>query len=175
MTGPLPVSPVPEEARPYQGQPAGVVSRLAAGTLDVLLLLLLLGLGYAGLNAVLFLARPRAFALLTAPQPVLLAVTGLTAITYLAGTWWLAGRTYGCDVMGLRLVDRHGRRPRLGLAVARATLYVVFPAGLLLCALTRSRRSLQDLLVGTSVIYHWLPTSEPDDAAVPAGASGTSR
>lgn len=156
MTGPLPVSPVPPEARAYQGRRAGLVTRLAAAVLDVLLVLLLLALGYVVVNAVAFLVRPRAFQLLTAPRPVLVGVALLGATLYLAGSWWLAGRTWGCDVMGLRVVDRRGRSPRLLLALVRAALYVAFPVGVLWCAMTGSRRSLQDLVLGTSVIYDWV-------------------
>ena len=44
------------------------------------------------------------------------------------------------------------------VAVLRAALYVVFPVGVLWCAMTGSRRSLQDLLLGTYVVYDWMPT-----------------
>jgi uncharacterized RDD family membrane protein YckC len=132
------------------------VTRLAAGVLDTLLVLLLLALGYVAANAVAFLVRPSSFQLLTASRPVVIAVALAGAVAYLAGTWWVAGRTWGCDVMGLRIVDRRGRSPRLVVAVLRAVLYVVFPVGVLWCAVTDSRRSLQDLLLGTSVIYDWI-------------------
>lgn len=159
MTSRLPVSPVPQEARIHQGQRAGLVTRMAAAVLDVLVLLVLLALGYLAVNATAFLLRPRTFHLVTASQPVLLAVAGGSAVVYLAGAWWLAGRTYGCDVMGLRIIDRRGRTPRLLVAVLRAATYVVFPVGVLWCAMTSSRRSLQDLLLGTYVVYDWMPTS----------------
>ena len=122
------------------------------------MLLVLLSLGYLAVNATAFVLRPRSFHLLTASQPVLLAIAGVTAVCYLAGAWWVAGRTYGCDVMGLRVTDRRGGRPRLVVAVLRAAAYVVFPVGVLWCAMTGSRRSLQDLLLGTYVVYDWMPT-----------------
>ena len=155
MTNPLSVAPVPREAPRRQGGRAGLVSRLVAAVLDVLVLLVVLAVAYLAANAVVFLARPRTFELLTAPQPVLLALTGLGAVGYLAGGWWVAGRTYGCHVMGLRVVDRRGRPPHLVVAVLRAALYVVFPVGVLWCAMTGSRRSVQDLLVGSYVVYDW--------------------
>jgi hypothetical protein len=37
--------------------------------------------------------------------------------------------------------------------VLRAALCVVFPLGLLWCALSRHRRSLQDLVIGSAVLY----------------------
>jgi len=157
VTSGLPVSPVPLEARSHQGRRAGLVSRIVAGVLDLLVLLVLLALGYLALNATSFIVRPRTFEPLTASQPVLLAVAGGSAVVYLAGTWWMGGRTYGCHVMGLRVVDRRGRSPRLLVAVLRAATYVVFPVGVLWCAVTGSRRSLQDLLLGTYVVYDWTP------------------
>ena len=53
-----------------------------------------------------------------------------TAIVYLAGTWAMVGRSYGCHVMGLRVVDRRGRSPRLAMALLRAVLYVFVPLAL---------------------------------------------
>ena len=158
VTSGLPVSPVPHEARSHQGRRAGLVSRIVAGVLDLLVLLVLLALGYLAANATSFIVRPRTFEPLTAAQPVLLAVAGGSAVVYLAGTWWIGGRTYGCHVMGLRVVDRRGRSPRLLVAVLRAATYVVFPIGVLWCAVTGSRRSLQDLLLGTYVLYDWMPS-----------------
>jgi uncharacterized RDD family membrane protein YckC len=133
------------------------VSRVVAAVLDLLVLLVLLAVGYLAVNATSFIVRPRTFEPLTAAQPVVLAVAGGSAVVYLAGTWWMGGRSYGCHVMGLRVVDRRGRPPRLLVAVLRATTYVVFPIGLLWCAVTGSRRSLQDLLLRTYVVYEWMP------------------
>ena len=155
MTHPLSVAPVPRGLEEPRRGRAGLVSRLVAATLDVLVLLVVLVLLYVAANAVVFLARPRTFSPLTAPQPVLLALTGLGAVGYLAVAWWMAGRTYGCHVMGLRVVDRRGRPPHLLVALLRAALYVVFPVGVLWCAVSRSRRSVQDLVVGSYVVYDW--------------------
>ena len=83
--------------------------------------------------------------------------TALAAfVLYLTVAWSLSGRTYGDHLMGLRVVDRHGRTPRPLRAFVRALLYVVFPIGLLWCIGNRSRRTLQDRVLGTSVIYDWV-------------------
>jgi uncharacterized RDD family membrane protein YckC len=55
------------------------------------------------------------------------------------------------------VVDHRGRPLRLLVALLRAVFYVVFPLGLLLCAGGRQHRSVQDLVLRTSVIYDWLP------------------
>ena len=55
------VSPIPREARPYQGQRAGLVTRSLAATIDALFVGVLLLSGYLGLNGLVFLVSPRTF------------------------------------------------------------------------------------------------------------------
>ena len=47
-----------------------------------------------------------------------------------------------------------------GRALLRAALCVGFPIGLLWCAVSPSRRSLQDAVLRTSVVYDWRPRGE---------------
>lgn len=158
------VSPVPREARPYQGRQAGLVTRSAAGAVDALVVAAMLAVGYAGWIGLRFVIDPRGFEF-TGLDPL----PGVTwflvlAVVYLTAAWSFTGRTYGCHVMGLRVVNRRGRHPGLVVAAARAVLYVLFPIGLLWCAVSRSRHSLQDLLLGSTVIYDWLPEAEDGSA-----------
>jgi uncharacterized RDD family membrane protein YckC len=153
------VSPLPREARPYQGQRAGLVTRLVAAAIDGIVLLAgLLGV-YAGFAAILFMVDPRGFEF----PNVGLFVTGLAAfagaVVYLTVFWWVSGRTYGCLVMGLRVVGRRGQRLRLPGALLRALFCAAFPIGLLVVALSRENRSVQDMVLQTSVIYDWQPRS----------------
>jgi uncharacterized RDD family membrane protein YckC len=149
------VDPVPYEARPFQGRRAGLVTRAVAAVIDLAIVLIALGVGYAGICAFLFVLNPRTF---TAPTP---SVTSVTAVgyllfaLYLAVSWSGNGRTYGNHVMGLRVVNRQGRRLRPLLAFVRAVLCVIFPIGLLWVVVSGQNRSLQDLVVRTSVIYDW--------------------
>jgi uncharacterized RDD family membrane protein YckC len=55
--------------------------------------------------------------------------------------------------MGLRVVGRRSRRLGPVVALLRAVACVVFPIGLLWVAVDKQRRSLQDLLFGSRVIY----------------------
>ena len=57
--------------------------------------------------------------------------------------------------LGLRVTGSQGRRLRLGLAFVRAVLCTVFPIGLFWIVLSRDNRSVQDLVVRSSVIYDW--------------------
>ncbi|HET8961832.1 RDD family protein [Nocardioides sp.] len=154
-------SAVPREARPYQGRRAGMVTRGVAGVVDAAVVLTAVMVGLLGVNALSFALDPRNFRVLGASQQVLIQVGLATAIVYLAGSWAVMGRTYGSRLMGLRIVDRQGRAPRLMRSLLRATLCVLFPLGLLWCGVVRSRKSLQDLVLGTSVVYDWMPEHHP--------------
>jgi uncharacterized RDD family membrane protein YckC len=146
---------VPREARSFQGHRAGLVTRLAAGAIDVGVVILALVVCYFVVFAFLYLLDPRNF---TAPRPspaLVYAVGALLLILYLAVSWMGNGRTYGDHVMGLRVVNRQGRRLHPLGALARAALYVIFPIGLLWVLISGQNRSLQDLVLRTSVIYDW--------------------
>ncbi|TCN36685.1 putative RDD family membrane protein YckC [Kribbella orskensis] len=148
---------VPREARPYQGRRAGLVTRLIAGVIDGVLVVVSLLVAYVGANGLIFLFHPRGFQF-SAASPILSVAAGLVLLVlYLTVAWSTIGRTYGCQVMGLRVVSRRGERLRLPVALLRAVLYVMFPIGLFFCAGGVGRRSLQDLVLRTSVIYDWLP------------------
>ena len=55
------ISPIPREARPFQGQRAGIVTRLIAAVLDSLVIGAILLGGYLGLVGLVFLIDPRSF------------------------------------------------------------------------------------------------------------------
>jgi uncharacterized RDD family membrane protein YckC len=159
------IDPVPREARPFQGHRAGLVTRAAAGAIDVAIVIISLGVSYLAVFAFLFLLEPRTF---TAPRPspgLVYAVGTLLLILYLAVSWMGNGRTYGDHVMGLRVVNHKGRRLHPLRALARAVLYAVFPIGLLWVLVSGQNRSLQDLVLRTSVIYDWdvRPLPPPPD------------
>ena len=159
------ISPVPREARPYQGESAGLVTRLIANTVDAFGVSAALMVAYAGTNAFRFMINPRDFEF-TRPSVLLnVSVALLVLVVYLTVAWSSTGRTYGDHVMGLRVVGRHGRRVWPTTALVRAVLCVGFPVGLLWCAFSASRRSLQDVLLRTSVIYDWRPRRVGPDPA----------
>ena len=176
------VDPVPYEARPYQGRRAGLITRSLAAAIDLGLVVIALGVAYLGICAFLFLLNPRDF---TPPTPSLSLVTAIgyaVFILYLAVTWTGTGRTYGNHVMGLRVVDRDGGRLHPLVAFVRAVLYAILPVGLLWVLVSGQNRSLQDLVVRTSVLYDWdvraLPaTSVPNQSrtANAVGHGATSR
>jgi len=159
------LSAVPREARPYQGQGAGLVTRAIASAVDAVTVVAALGVCYLGINAVVFVVNPRGFQFVTAPLILTLTTALIACVGYFTAAWSATGRSYGDHVMGLRVVDRQGRRLRVPRAVGRAVLCVVFPVGLLGCAVQASRRSVQDMLLGTSVVYDWAPRRAPVDSS----------
>jgi uncharacterized RDD family membrane protein YckC len=149
------VTPIPREARPYQGQPAGLVTRVVAAVIDGGVVVLALLLAYAAFAGMVFLLNPREFDFPTTTLLLSLTTASFAAVAYLSVSWWLNGRSYGAHLMGLHVVDRRGRNLRLGLALGRAVFCVTFPVGLLWVAVSRENRSVQDLVLRTSVVYDW--------------------
>ena len=150
-------SPLPRDARRYQGLRAGVVTRLVASTIDGLLVLATLLAGYVAYAGLLFLLDPRGFTFPDTSLPLSLAAGFAVLVVYLTLAWWISGRTYGSLVMGLRVVNHRGEKLRLVGAFVRALACAALPIGLLWCAVNRHNRSLQDTLLRTSVIYDWQP------------------
>ena len=151
------LSVLPAEVRDYQGTAAGVATRFAASAIDGVVVGVSLLAAYGGYIALRLVVSPRTF---EAPDPTWagVAVTFHCAVVvYLTLAWWIGGRTPGDGVMGLQVVRRGGGRVGFLRALARAVLCVAFPIGLLWCAVDPARRSLQDLVLRTSVVYNWLP------------------
>ena len=97
------LSPVPREARPYQGATAGVVTRAVANTIDALVVGVIVGGCYLGLVAVKFLLDPRTFMWPDGHKLLGLTFTLALAVVYLWLSWWLLGRSYGKHIMGIFL------------------------------------------------------------------------
>ncbi|MEV4262580.1 RDD family protein [Kribbella sp. NPDC049584] len=149
---------VPREGLQYQGRRAGLVTRSIAGVIDGIVVLVAVLAGYVGVNGLRFLVRPRTFQFSEASPLPSVAIVLLVLAGYLFVAWSLTGRTYGCHLMGLRVVGRGGERPGPPVALLRALFCVLFPLGLLWCAGGR-QHSVQDIVLGTSVIYDWRPGS----------------
>jgi uncharacterized RDD family membrane protein YckC len=165
-------APIPSEARGYQGHRAGPVTRVAASALDAVVVGVLIAAGYLTLVGVIWLLDPRGFHLPNTSTIFNLTVVLATLTGYLALGWATTGRTYGAHVMGLRVVDHRGRRLPVLTALARAGFCTVFPIGLLWCAVNRNNRSVQDVVLRTSVVHDWsrhAPWARLPGTAAPGG------
>jgi uncharacterized RDD family membrane protein YckC len=146
---------IPVEARPYQGRRAGIVSRSLALAIDAGVVVLLVLAAYGLWAGFLFVLHGRTFRFPTVALSAAITAGIATFVAYCTIGWATAGRTYGGQVLGLRVVDRAGLRLRPARAFLRAVLSAAFPLGLLWCAVSAENRSIQDLVLATSVIYDW--------------------
>lgn len=155
MSASHPIPTVPEEARPYQGQRAGLVTRVAANTIDFLVLLIILAALYAAWSALSFLWHGDTFRFPTPSLAVAYLVGMGVLAVYFTAAWCTTGRSYGDHLLGLRVVSYSGGPMRAAGAFVRAVFCVLVPIGLFWCLVSRTNRSVQDLVVRTSVIYDW--------------------
>ena len=158
---------MPRDARAFQGERAGLVSRGIAASIDLAVVVAVMAVMYAGWAGFLLVVSPRNF---TFPDaPVLLSFTAVVIVgtVYLAAGWAITGRSYGQQVMGLRVTGPRGRHLSIFVAMLRALACILVPAGLLWIPISRDNRSVQDLLFGTTVVYDWTVESRAgghDDA-----------
>jgi uncharacterized RDD family membrane protein YckC len=149
------INPIPPKARPFQGLRAGVVSRTIAGAIDYAFVVGLT-LGSYGTVAVLkFLLDPRDYTLPQWRFGVFLILGFGYFLVYLTVAFATSGRTLGARLFGLRVVGRKGTRLRPTTALLRAAFCAAVPVGLFWCAVSRENRSVQDLVLRTSVIHDW--------------------
>lgn len=157
---------LPSTAKAFQGQRAGFASRAIACGIDVLLIFIVVLGTAAGLWMLSFIINPTSPSTTEPgsrlPDLWVFVLYGY-ALNWLYWTvcWAASGRTIGNLVMGLRVVNRHGKRLGWGAAAVRSLFCTGFAFGLLWVIVSRANRSVQDVAMRTSVIYDWvvgLPT-----------------
>ncbi|MGZ4132342.1 MAG: RDD family protein [Actinomycetota bacterium] len=146
---------VPQEARRYQGRRAGIITRVLANAIDLVVVVAAVFACYLGWATILFLVRRRDFHFPTVTFSALFTLGVAILVVYFTVAWVATGRTYGDQVLGLRVVNHEGGRMRFVGALLRAAFCAIFPIGLGWAALSRQNRSVQDIVLRTSVIYDW--------------------
>ena len=161
--------PMPAGARQIQGERAGFASRFIGAFIDFLLIFLIV-LGTAAVLWMLsFIVNP-----VTASTPDIgseadriPSVLALVLYGYFLNwiywsiCWATSGRTVGNLIMGIRVVNIHGNRLGIWLAMVRSAFCTLLPIGLAWVIVSHTNRSIQDAALRTSVIYDWvigLPT-----------------
>ena len=133
---------------------AGLASRLAALAIDVLILTVADVVG-----TVLVLAGWKTVIgpLPTALTALVSAASAVAPAAYFTVAWWVAGRSLGQLLLGIRVTDRKGRPLRLPRALARAVVGLALPpvwlVGMVGVLIDSRRRAWHDLLLGTTVRY----------------------
>jgi uncharacterized RDD family membrane protein YckC len=146
---------VPHEARDFQGDRAGFVSRALANTIDVALTLVVVAALYLALVVGAIVLSPTDLRVPSTPFVVFVLATGVVLWLSFTMSWATTGRTVGARVMGLRVVNFRGRRLLWPGAALRATFCLFFLPGLFWVIVSGQNRSLQDTVLRTQVIYDW--------------------
>ncbi len=161
---------IPAPARAFTGDPAGLVSRISANAIDLVVVVVLLVGAYLGICGFLFLRRGADFSFPTVTYAEAYWAGFAMLIVYFAVSWATSGRTVGDRIMGLRVRRRGSDEELHGFrALVRALLCAMFPFLLLWVAIDRRRRSVQDILVSSVVVYHWGGTRSPVLSDDPVG------
>lgn len=154
---------LPPGAREFQGTRAGLMTRLTAGVMDVLFIFAIVTVIAVAGWMLSFIVSPlnplgtTEDGLRRFPPVLHLVVIGyVLAWLYFTICWATSGRTVGNLIMGLRVINVRGARLSWALAALRAAFVMVFPFGLLWVTVSGANRSLQDLVLRTSVTYDWV-------------------
>lgn len=128
---------------------------MIANVVDLLVVVAILGAVYGITAGMAFLLHPSSFHFPAGLGWSIPVIGFVIAVPYLTLTWHATGRSYGDALLGLRVVSRNGGRMRFAGALLRAVVCVLFPIGLLWVAISPANRSVQDILLRTSVVYDW--------------------
>ena len=163
---------LPAAAHEVQGRRAGVVTRTIVMLIDALVVAGALGVGYLAWAAVRFTVRSRVFTWPTVSFGTALAGAAVICVIYLTISWATTGRSVGKRFFGLRVVGEAGQRLRLVRAFARAVACTCMPVLRWWAAFSKENRSVQDLVLRTSVIYDWMSSSPRRAGGVRVSAGG---
>ena len=119
---------VPLAAQSVQGHRAGIVTRVLAASVDAVVGVLAVALGYAGAVAFYFVVDPRSFSVPDASFGAALRVLPRLPRLLPRLAWATTGRSYGARLLGLRVVNSQGGRVRPLIALSRALLCVFVPS-----------------------------------------------
>lgn len=152
---------LPVAARAMQGERAGFVTRLIAAVIDVVIVgALMIGMWIA---VWLFLLVFNPFVEYGMPRPGYFVLGGYFLIwAYWSWGWATSGRSIGQGLMGVRVLDRKGQFPSWKLAIVRSAFCVTFQVGIVWILISRRNRSIQDVVLRTSVIHDWTSAANSD-------------
>lgn len=149
------VTPVPREAREIQGMRAGFIARALAAAIDIGAVAVVLLIINGVITFLQFVLSNTVS--VTLPEIAASFASGVFLLWFFWTLgWWMTGRTLGMHIMGLRVVNHVGDNPRLAAAALRAVFCIAFPVGLLWVLVSHENRSVQDLVLRTSVINDWV-------------------
>lgn len=145
---------LPVAARSFQGDRAGFVTRTIAAVLDIVVVgAVIIGI-WIGVWLFLLVFNPLVD--YGMPRPGYFVLGGyFVTWAYWTWSWSTSGRSLGQNLMGVRVLDRRDHRPGWQLAALRSAFCVFFPVGIVWIIVSRRNRSVQDVVLRTSVIHDW--------------------
>jgi uncharacterized RDD family membrane protein YckC len=163
-TRPIRFDTVPSQARSFHGEPAGIVTRTAAGVIDLAIVVVIVVAGYLVIAGVWFLRQGPEFRFPVVTSTQAYVAGAIVLVVYCTVGWSANGRTYGDRVLGLRVRTIDDLELSGARALVRAVLCAAFPLLLAWVAVDPKNRSVQDRIVGTHVVYDWGGSRPSDDA-----------
>jgi uncharacterized RDD family membrane protein YckC len=159
---------LPIAARAMQGERAGFFTRSIAAVIDVVIVgAIMIGVWIA---VWLFLLVFNPLVEYSMPRPGYFVLGGYFLMwAYWTWGWATSGRSIGQGLMGVRVLNRRDRLPSWKVAALRSALCVTFQIGIVWILVSRKNRSIQDVLLRTSVIHDW-SSAAVSDLVEPLGA-----
>ena len=136
-------------------RPAGIVTRGAAAAVDLAVVLLAWVVVFFTVVGARLVWSPTTFSWPEAPFWAFITFEMVVSVVYLTVSWATAGRTYGNLLLGLRVLMNSRRKLGWAHSFVRAGFCVFFPVGLFWVVLSPQRRSIQDVVLRTTVVYDW--------------------
>ena len=173
-------------ARSIRGVRAGLISRLIADAIDLAIVALLLFGALVAAGVVMYMLGDGRFRLpRTGPVATVIAYPAIE-IAYLSYMWGSRGKSFGKELLGVRVLEKNGHVLRPVRAFGRA-VFVTFLGGpsLLWVPFSRRNAAVHDLVLQTEVVHDWSnvsaiaatpasPPAEPvPEAPAASAASGT--
>jgi uncharacterized RDD family membrane protein YckC len=141
-----------------QGHYAGIVSRLLAFIVDVVIIGLVYAIAGRVLEYIVSALRGDTFSMSDHPLASNIALV-LWVFFYSAYTLSTSGRTPGMAVFGIQAVRRDGHGLGTRRAIVRTLVFplsfALFCFGFIMILLGRERRALHDVIAGSAVVYEW--------------------
>jgi uncharacterized RDD family membrane protein YckC len=142
-----------------QGNYSGVVSRLLAYGLDLVISSSLFTLAVAAVDFVVSIVVGHVVHWTRSDSVVVSVLYAVWLFLYFAYSWATTGRTPGMVVMGIRVVRADGGHAETWRAVVRTLVLPISVAlwwlSLPLILVQREHRAPHDLVAGTAVVYAW--------------------
>lgn len=152
---------LPVAARALQGERAGFFTRAIAAVIDVVIVgAIMIGIWIA---VWLFLLVFNPLVEYGMPRPGYFVLGGYFLMwAYWSWGWATSGRSIGQGLMGIRVLDRKDCFPSWKMAVVRSAFCVTFQLGIVWILVSRRNRSVQDVVLRTSVIHDWTSAASND-------------